>query len=87
MGEESYVKLFEAGFDSIKKILNITPKEILAIDGFGDSTVNIILQNNKKALEETDAATLMHASDCFEGIGLIKARKILSEMGGFIDLF
>lgn len=87
MGEESYAKLFDAGFDSIKKILNITPKEILTIDGFGDSTVNIILQNNKKAREETDAATLMHASDCFEGIGLIKARKILSEMGGFADLF
>lgn len=48
MGEESYAKLFNAGFNSVKKILNITPKEILLIDGFGESAVEIILSNNEK---------------------------------------
>ena len=80
MGEESYRKLFVAGFRSVKDMLNITPEDILDIDGFGESTVNIIMSNNKKVMAGMDMATLMHASDCFSGIGKIKAQKILDEM-------
>lgn len=80
MGEESYAKLFVSGFDSIKKILNITPEEILDIDGFGESMVDIILKNNRKIASGVDMATMMHASDCFKGIGKEKANIILNKM-------
>lgn len=86
MGEESYSKLFNAGFDTIKKILNITPKDILSIEGFGESTVNDILSNNKKIAEGIELTVLMHASDCFEGIGQKKAQQIL-DSGDFVEIF
>lgn len=86
MGEESYAKLFVSGFDTIKKILNITPEDILDIDGFGESTVDIILNNNQKIASGLDMATIMHASDCFDGIGKIKAQKILDEMAADNDI-
>lgn len=80
MGEDSYRKLFIAGFKSVKDILNITPEDILNIDGFGESAVETIMSNNKKIMAGMDMATLMHASDCFTGIGKIKAQNILDGM-------
>ena len=80
MGEETLSKIFNAGFTSISAILNITFSDLIKIEGFGDSISNIILENNKKIMQGVDLATLMQASDCFKGIGKIKAQKILGEM-------
>lgn len=87
MGEESYSKLFNAGFNTIKKILNITPEDIVSIDGFGESVMNDILSNNKKIIGDgLDIAVLMHASDCFEGIGQKKAEQLLAAEGDLAEL-
>ena len=80
MGEETLSKIFNAGFTSIPAILNITFNDLIKIEGFGDSISNIILENNRKIMQGVDLATLMQASDCFKGIGKIKAQKILDEM-------
>lgn len=87
MGEESYSKLFNAGFDSVGKILSITPQEILSIDGFGEDAVKVILSNNEKIKDGVEAPVLMHASDCFVGIGQKKSQQILKDMGDFADIF
>ena len=80
MGDETFAKLFDAGHTSVKDILNLTPDDILRIEGFGESMVNTILDNNRKIREGVDLATLMQASDCFKGIGRIKAQKILDSL-------
>lgn len=80
MGEETINKIFNAGFTTIPQILNITFNQLIAIDGFGEGISNIILENNKKIMAGVEMATLMQASDCFVGIGKIKAQKILDEM-------
>ena len=80
MGEETLSKIFNAGFTSIPAILNVTFNDLIKIEGFGDSISNIILENNRKIMQGVDLATLMQASDCFKGIGKIKAQKILDEM-------
>lgn len=88
MGEETFAKLFDAGHTSIKAILNLTPDDILKIDGFGESMVNTILENNRNIIGGVDLATLMQASDCFKGIGRIKAQKILDSLSPTLfDLF
>ena len=51
------------------------------IEGFGESISNIILENNKKIKTGVEVFTLMHASDCFTGIGKVKAQKVLEDMG------
>lgn len=80
MGEETFAKLFDAGYTSIKAILSLTPDDILKIEGFGEGMVNTILENNRKISEGVDLTTLMQASDCFKGIGRIKAQKILDSL-------
>lgn len=80
VGEETFTKLYDAGFTNIKAILNITFDELMKIEGFGNGIANIILENNRKIIEGVDLATLMHASDCFKGIGRIKAQGILDSI-------
>lgn len=80
MGEETLAKIFDAGFKTIRAILNISFQDLMNIEGFAEATSNIVLQNNRKIMGGVDLPTLMQASDCFKGIGTIKARKLLEDM-------
>lgn len=80
VGEETFTKMYDAGLTSILSILNARYIDLVNIEGFGDSTATTILNNNEKIMRGVEMATLMHASDCFDGIGKIKAQKILDEM-------
>lgn len=80
MGEETLARIFNARYNTLSRILNISFNELLRIEGFGETTANIIIDTNKRIREGVEITKLMHASDCFAGIGQIKARKILSEM-------
>lgn len=80
MGEETLAKLFRAGYNTLRRILDITFEEIVRIDGFGDSIANVILDANKKIREGVEVTRLMHASDCFLAIGQVKAKSILSDL-------
>lgn len=80
MGEETLAKIYNAGFKTIIDILRISFKDLMGIEGFAEATSNIILENNKRILGGVDLATLMQASDCFKGIGKIKAQKFLDEL-------
>lgn len=80
VGEETLTKIYNAGYKTIPELLNITLEKLLNIDGVGESTANNIIENNRKILEGVDIYTLMHASDCFSGIGKVKAQKILEDM-------
>jgi NAD-dependent DNA ligase len=83
MGEELFKKLYQSGFTTIKQILNITFRDLVRIEGIGDGIANIVLDNMKKIKKGVELTTLMHASDCFKGIGKVKAQKILSNMDGY----
>lgn len=80
MGEETITKIFNTGFKVLREMLDITFEELLDIDGFGESIANDILKNNQRIKSGLDVTVLMHASDCFSGIGQVKAKKILSEL-------
>lgn len=80
MGAETITKMYNAGFRSLNLMLNITFDELLNIDTFGVETANIILQNNANILKGLDVTVLMQASNCFPGIGQVKAKQILEKM-------
>lgn len=80
MGDESIAKIFNAGHKTIRSFLNIEWDELIAIEGFGESIANGILSQMNKIKGGVDLATLMHSSDCFKGIGKIKAQKLLDDM-------
>lgn len=80
VGEETVTKIYNSGYRRIKDILNMTFEDILYIDGFGDSIANQLLSTFAAIKEGVEVTRLMHASDCFNGIGQIKARTILSQL-------
>ena len=80
LGDETIAKIFNAGFTTIKAFLNITAEDLFKIEGFGDATVQIILDNNARIKQGVELPVLMHASDCFKGIGTIKATKFISSL-------
>lgn len=86
MGEETIAKMFKAGYNTLCRILDITFEELMLIDGFGESIANIILSTNKRIREGVEITKLMHASDCFVGIGQVKAKSLLSSLSES-DLF
>ncbi len=80
MGEETIAKMFKAGYDTLTRILDITFDELMRIEGFGESIANTILSANQKIRDGVDVIKLMHASDCFLGIGQVKAKSIVSSL-------
>lgn len=90
VGEKQVEKLFEAGYDSLPKILSMTSAQVNSINGFGDTMADILYYERLRMNEGTPLSTLMHASDCFRNVGKAKAEKELdamsqSELDAFID--
>lgn len=79
-GEETIAKMFKAGYDTLQRILDITFEELMIIDGFGESIANTIVSENNKIRNGVEIIKLMHASDCFLGIGQVKAKSIVSNL-------
>lgn len=79
VGEEIYKKLFNSGFDTVKKILDLTVTDICSIEGLGVGKARDILETNQKIKKGVDFDTIMHASDCFELIGKKKAAGLLNK--------
>ena len=80
MGAETISKIFNAGFTTLRSILDITFEELVKIEGFGESIANNILSQNNKIKQGIELPLLMHASDCFSGIGQVKAKQIIDKM-------
>lgn len=63
-------KLFEAGFDSVDKILRAKYSELVVIEGVGDSKANTIIENVAWALDGVKLPVLMAATGYFgRGVG------------------
>lgn len=77
LGKEIFSKLFESGFNSISKILNVTVNDVIAIDRLGMSSAKILIDLNQKIKSGLPLDILIHASDCFVGIGRKKAMILL----------
>lgn len=86
IGEETLRKIYNAGYCTLASILDITENEVMSIDGFGKSTAVILTNANAAIREGIDLATLMHASNCFEGVGKIKAQKVLDQIPDIQDV-
>jgi DNA ligase (NAD+) len=67
-GRPTIETLYHNGFDSVEKILTIDRDQLLAIDGFAETSADILLDQFKKTMETgVPLARLMYAYDLFEG--------------------
>jgi DNA 3'-phosphatase len=62
MGPGNIAKIYDAGFDDIKKISNITKEDLLKIDGFKEKSAQNII-DALSALQDIDCLILMDASN------------------------
>lgn len=78
MSEGTITKLVNGGFDTIPKIIAITPDDMLALDGFQERLANKIYDNLQASLAKLSTLDLMVASNAFgKGFGKRKIKKIL----------
>jgi DNA ligase (NAD+) len=60
---------FNAGYNSIDKILNMSKKDILSLDGFAEKKAEKTYENIHSKLNGVSLSKLQHASGCFSGLG------------------
>uniref|UniRef100_A0A6C0C8B1 DNA ligase (NAD(+)) n=1 Tax=viral metagenome TaxID=1070528 RepID=A0A6C0C8B1_9ZZZZ len=79
MSEKTVARIVEAGFDTIPKIITLTKKDLLELDGFQDKLAEKLINNLQNSLKNLDILKLMVASNCFgRGFGERKIKKILN---------
>jgi NAD-dependent DNA ligase len=79
LGEGIITKLVDNGYDSVEKILSAKKKELVTIDGLGDSIVDKITEEIDRAFSEITLETFMAASGKLgRGLGRRKLAEIIN---------
>jgi NAD-dependent DNA ligase len=79
VGPGIITKIYDAGYDSLKKLINIKYEELLKIDGFKETSSKKIIESLKK-INECDCLKLMDASNIMgRGYGTKKLKLIIDK--------
>lgn len=62
-------QLFDAGFDTVKKILSANQSDFETIDRFGKRKAEIVFTEIQSKMKGVELSKLQHASGCFENLG------------------
>ena len=85
MGPGNIEKIYNAGYDTINKIINIKKEELLKIDGFKNKSADNIIGALKK-IKDVDCNVLMDASNIMgRGFGSKKIKSITDVYPEIID--
>jgi DNA ligase (NAD+) len=86
-GEKEIEKLFNAGYDTPKKLLEITYDELYKFDGWADKSISKLLsQFDKLHRDGLPLAKIIHALDLFEGkLGEKDSQRIFDNFKGDFD--
>ena len=80
-------RLIKAGYDNVFKIIEMTEKDFLKVEGFKDKMANKIYTGIKAKLKEASMITLMAASNIFgRGFNEKKIELILNELHDILVL-
>ena len=69
VGEGVVTQLWDAGYKTIKDVLNITIDQLESIDRFGKRKAKIVYDSIKKSITGVQLSKLQHASGVFSGLG------------------
>ena len=61
--------MFDAGLDTVKKILSASQSDFEKIDRFGERRAEIVFTEIQKKMKGVELSKLQHASGCFENLG------------------
>jgi NAD-dependent DNA ligase len=81
------IRLINAGYDDVFKIIKMTEKDFLKVEGFKDKMANKIYRGIKDKLKEASIITLMASSNIFgRGFSEKKIELILNELPNILVL-
>lgn len=69
VGEGVVAQLWDAGYKTIKDVLNITVDQLESIDRFGKKKAKIVFDSIKKSITGVQLSKIQHASGIFSGLG------------------
>jgi DNA ligase (NAD+) len=81
--EKTIRRIFDAGYDSVGKILRMTKQEFEAIDGMAGTSASKTIDEFNNKIINTTFDTICHASGSFENLG---SRKIKMIYDGIMDI-
>jgi len=76
VGEGVVKQLWEAGYDSIKAILELTPDKLSKLEGFGKRKALIVYNSIQSKTKDIQLSKLQHATGFFKGLGSLKLKKL-----------
>ena len=69
VSEGVITQLWDAGYKTVKDILNLTTKDLEQIDRFGKRKAQIVFNSIKKSTTDVTLSKLQHATGIFRGLG------------------
>ncbi len=69
VGEGVVRQLWDAGFNTIKSILEVTPDKLFKLDGFGKRKASIVCNAIHSKINNVQLSKLQHATGFFKGLG------------------
>lgn len=69
VGEGVVAQLWDAGYKTIRDVLNITVDQLESIDRFGKKKAKIVFDSIKKSITGIQLSKIQHASGIFSGLG------------------
>jgi len=77
LNEQTVGKLYDAGFDSIIKILTVSKDDLLKLDNFKETMANKIYETIQNSIKDIDILIFAHASNIFgHNFGSRRLKKI-----------
>jgi len=97
VSEGVITQLWDAGYKTIKDILNLEKSDLEKIDRFGKRKAEIVYNSIKKSTKNVNLAKLQHATGIFKGLGSRKLASLehfdkkptiddVKEIDGFADI-
>lgn len=69
ISEGVITQLWDAGYKTIKDILNLTKEDLEKLDGFGKRKAAIVFNSIQKSIANVELSKLQHATGVFKGLG------------------
>lgn len=76
VSEGVITQLWDAGYKTIKDILNLTTSDLENIDRFGKRKAKIVYDSIRKSVTDVSLSKLQHATGIFKGLGSLRLVKL-----------
>jgi len=86
LAETTVTKLYDNGFDTLKKFLNASVEDISKVDSFKDKSGERLVQSIKESIKDIPVYRVMSASSLFPNFGVKRLKNIVEEIPDYNKL-